>query len=86
MTKKAFRRILDGEDSSDGERSSYDPTKFYESQMADVMREIEQDLTALSALSDPPAGERVDKDALQGLLNDYINVELRETIDKLFHS
>ena len=50
------------------------------------MRDIEQHLLALSTLSDPPSGEKVDKDVLKERVDEYINVELKETIEKLFHS
>ena len=87
MTNRAFRRILDEGDSSDSERpTSLDQTKLYETKMAEIMLEIEQQLISLSSLPDPPAGERVDRDVVQAQLNQYINVELKETIDTLFHS
>jgi hypothetical protein len=87
MEKRAFRRILDEGSPTLGEKpSSSDQTKLYEDKMAEIIREIEQNLVALSTLSDPPSGERVEKDVLQERLNEYINVELKETIEKLFRS
>lgn len=87
MEKRAFRKMLDEGGSFLGEKSSSsDQTKLYEEKMGEIMREIEQHLVALSALSDPPSGEKVDKDLLKERVDEYINVELEETIQKLFHS
>jgi hypothetical protein len=41
---------------------------------------------ALSALSDPPASEKVDRDALKARRDEFINVELKQVIERLFPS
>lgn len=85
--KRAFRRILDEGESFEIETTSWvDQTKHYENKLAEIKGQIDKNLITLKALADPPASERVDRYVLQSRKDDFINIELKQTIDRLFPS